>query len=362
MNKKTILPSLLLLLCMTASPQHRYTVAEVPNVQLEDHTRYVSDPEAVLGINDRLILDEMAAELRDSLGVETAIVLLPYIDTGRYGSAREFAHELFNSWGIGDKETNRGLLILLLTGEGEREIVFETGYGIEETLTDGLCKVIQNKKMVPFLKESAFGEGLTVGMQEIKKVFDSTSDLLEDSDKWTSKSTKELLAFLGIWTLIGLIVYTLIHFVQKKKADETTQTSYRALVSAKSESSAIGCLAVLFLPAFILWRIFMGSPSRKINKGIICEKCGAAGSMKMDRTPRIIQQAVEGQNGIKRYTFTCAKCGAMHHEDLHYKFVPKTSDSSSSGNRSWSSGSSGGSWGGSWGGGSSGGGGASTRF
>ena len=104
--------------------QHRYTVKDVPNVQLQDYTRYVSDPENVLKKDNIVILDKRIAYLRDSIGVETAIVVLPAIDTGRYGSAKEFATELFNTWGIGDKETHNGLLILLLTADGEREIVF----------------------------------------------------------------------------------------------------------------------------------------------------------------------------------------------------------------------------------------------
>ena len=52
--------------------------------------------------------------------VETAIVVLPAIDRAvRLGE--EFATELFSSWGIGDRESHNGLLILLLTADGERK-------------------------------------------------------------------------------------------------------------------------------------------------------------------------------------------------------------------------------------------------
>ena len=68
----------------SAAAQTTYRVEDVPNVQLIDYTRFVSDP------NDS-------------------------IDGDKYGSAREFANELFNIWGIGNRETNRGLLILLIT-------------------------------------------------------------------------------------------------------------------------------------------------------------------------------------------------------------------------------------------------------
>ena len=81
--------------------------------------------------------------------MEIAIVVLPAIDGDTYGSAREFANELFNTWSIGKKETDRGLLIQLITNEDNRENTFEVGYGLEGELTDGLCKLIQKHRMIP---------------------------------------------------------------------------------------------------------------------------------------------------------------------------------------------------------------------
>lgn len=77
-------------------------------------------------------------------------------------------------------------------------------------------------------------------------------------------------------------------------------------------------------------------------------------------TPVIKQTAIPGQDGMKEYTFKCSKCGHIHTELAPYKYVEKTSTSTSSTTSRTSRGGS--SRGGSWGGGSSGGGGASTKF
>ena len=147
----------MLLLNLVSYAQVQYTVREVPNVQLRDAQQFISDPEQVITYNDKEILNEKLFEIRESLDVQTAIVVIPDIDE-QYTSAKEFATELFGYWGLGVQNSDNGLLILLLTADGKREIVFETGYGIENTLSDGTSKLIQAQKMIPFLKEDAYGE------------------------------------------------------------------------------------------------------------------------------------------------------------------------------------------------------------
>ena len=134
---------------LSAQTRDVYSVEDVPNVQLIDSTRFVSDPNDAIPDDDEAALNRRLGQLRDSLSVEIAIVVIPAYDVEKYSSAREFANELFNTWGIGDKETNRGLLIQLVTREDLREITFETGYGLEGELPDGLCMLIQKRRMIP---------------------------------------------------------------------------------------------------------------------------------------------------------------------------------------------------------------------
>ncbi len=347
---------LLLLMVTGLQAQNRYRVEDVPNVQLQDYTRYVSDPENVLDIGDVLLLDERLAWLRDSLALETAIVVLPAIDTGQYGSAKEFATELFNRWGIGDKEIHNGLLILLLTADGEREIVFETGYGTEKVLTDGYCKLIQTQKMVPFLKEGAYGEGLIVGVEEVEKIFNGTSEF---------QVKKPLLSPGGkltlIWLVGGLIIIFIVEWVRKKRIVGSDDPFVNA---AKYQSlSGIGCvMATLFFPSYFLYMLYKAIAKKEDMPRLNCEKCGAKGKVVLKYKPQVEQKAIPGQDGLKRYHFICKACNHGYKVLVPYKYeAPQTS---SGGGSSYSSGrsSSSSSRGGSWGGGRSGGGGASTKF
>lgn len=49
-------------------------------------------------------------------------------------SVEEYATELFTKWGIGQEETDNG--VLLLISENDREIRIEVGYGLEGAITD----------------------------------------------------------------------------------------------------------------------------------------------------------------------------------------------------------------------------------
>ncbi len=181
----TLLSRILIVLCFLPAPTWAETLwqmKDVPNVQLQDATQYVTDPDSVINAEETAKLNALITHIRKESSVEIAVVILPAIDSTRYANAKDFATELFNYWKIGDQQ-DRGLLILLLTRQDQREIAMETGYGIEGDLPDILTKKIQVRTMVPLFKEGKYGEGMLAGVEEIGKIFTGTSELaklLED--------------------------------------------------------------------------------------------------------------------------------------------------------------------------------------
>ena len=363
MNKaayiRLINTTFLLVLFFGSMAQTRYSVNDVPNVQQQDYRQFVSDPENAIPVEDIHTLNEKMQEIKDSLNLQFAVVVLPAMEDS-YATAKEFATELYNKWGLGDKISNQGLLIVLITGEGEREIAFETGYGLEDRLPDGVCKLIQTNKMLPYFKEGDFGAGLIAGVTEIEKTLKGNSDLIAD-EGWSKGSTW----FIVGWIVIGLLVM----WFKTSSAKQTSQdesSNYMAAIKS-DEFMGVGCwIALLFLPAFILFAIFKRSAGK--NKGgaksVVCESCKKAGGVKLMGQPTIKQTAIPGQKGMKEYAFKCSNCGHIHTEIAPYTYVEKTSSSTSSSTSSTSSRTNSGNSnrGGSWGGGSSGGGGASTKF
>ena len=107
----------------------------------------------------------MLLRLEDSTTAQVAVVVLESID---YPVPKEFATELFRKWGIGRADVNNGLLILMVIDQ--RRMEFETGYGLEPVLTDGVCKRIQVERMVPRAKEGRYGQALIDGIEEVNRI------------------------------------------------------------------------------------------------------------------------------------------------------------------------------------------------
>lgn len=72
-------------------------------------------------------------------------------------TSKEFATQLANRWGIGHKETNRGILVLLALKD--REYRISVGLGLESILTDREADRL-GKQMVPMLRKEDYGNAL----------------------------------------------------------------------------------------------------------------------------------------------------------------------------------------------------------
>ena len=302
MNRLPLLLIALLLglstLSAAAAPE-AYRVKDVPNVQLTDRTRFVSDPNDAIDEADEAALNQRIGHLRDSLGVEIAVVVLPAIDGNTYGSARAFANELFNTWGIGKKETNRGLLILLITNEDNREITFEVGYGLEGELTDGLCKLIIDRRMTPVMKDGSYGEGLLAGVEEVRKV------LTKDSTLEAEKKRKTRNRIL-IWWLVGLFYYGFYLYEERKKAQYSVHIATMDRANRKANSMALGMGIFFFqIPAMLFYFLVKWIFRRQFVSQCYCPECSA-----MARFKRVKKDQVQEETLVKVYSVWCRNC---HH-------------------------------------------------
>ena len=282
----SLIALLVALTTWSATAQTTYRVEDVPNVQLIDYTRFVSDPNDSIDEADETALNQRIGHLRDSLDVEIAVVVLPAIDGDTYGSAREFANELFNTWGIGKKETDRGLLILLITNEDNREITFEVGYGLEGELTDGLCKLIIDRRMTPVMKNGSYGEGLLAGVEEVRKV------LTKDSTLEAEKKRKTRNRIL-IWWLVGLFYYGFYLYEERKKAQYSIHIATMDRANRKANSLALGMGIFFFqIPAMLIYFLVKWIFRRQFVSQCYCPECGAMGRFK-----RVKKDQVQGDAG-----------------------------------------------------------------
>lgn len=123
---------------------------------------YVSDFAGTLSSTAKQTVENMAKELEEKTGAQLVVVL---IETLQGASIEEYANTLFRQWGIGQREQNNG--VLLLIAPNERESRIEVGYGLEGRLPDGKTGRIQDEYLIPYLMEGDYDSGIIATYQAL---------------------------------------------------------------------------------------------------------------------------------------------------------------------------------------------------
>lgn len=95
----------------------------------------------------------------DSTSNQVAIVIVETL--GGY-EANDYAVALGRKWGIGNKDFNNGVVVLISTGggEGNRDAYIAPGYGLEGAIPDITAKSIVDNELIPNLKTGNYYRAL----------------------------------------------------------------------------------------------------------------------------------------------------------------------------------------------------------
>lgn len=103
--------------------------------------------------------------LAEKTGAQIAVATVNSLD-GQ--PIRDVSLDMLRSWGLGDKDKDNGVLILLAVED--RQSAIEVGYGLEGALPDGKTGRIQDERMLPHFREGEYETGLAYGYQEIYNI------------------------------------------------------------------------------------------------------------------------------------------------------------------------------------------------
>ncbi|WP_169540131.1 TPM domain-containing protein [Niabella aurantiaca] len=160
-------------------------------------------------------LNEQLYTIEQHTGRQVVVVMIP--TTGAL-SVEDYATELFRKNGIGSKERNDGVLILV--AKNDRKMRIEVGYGLEGTITDLVAGGIINKKMKPYFKDDEYGAGLkeavtTIGALLNGSVSDQEVAELKYGNSGNSHLTKDGRALL--WVLFLSLISGVLVGLRKLK-------------------------------------------------------------------------------------------------------------------------------------------------
>ena len=159
MKRTSLLSRLLLLLIAATLPSFAEKIATIPAP-----TGYIDDYAQVFSSPAKSGMEGLSRELH---GKTKAQVFVVTVNTTEGEPVETFANELFAKWKIGEKKTDRGILMLFAIKDHKRWI--EVGYGLEGILNDAKVGDI-GRDMVPALRAANYDEAATNGLQQVTRI------------------------------------------------------------------------------------------------------------------------------------------------------------------------------------------------
>lgn len=141
--------------------------------------KLVNDFAGILSADEEYLLENKLVAFDDSTSTQITIVSLSNLDGE---PASSYAPKLAEAWGVGDKQRNNGIMILV-SMDNPREVFIATGYGVEEFVTDGLAKRIINEHMLPAFKQQRYYDGLNQGSNDLMQLLKGTFKGFEKKKK-----------------------------------------------------------------------------------------------------------------------------------------------------------------------------------
>lgn len=126
--------------------------------------RLVNDYTHTLTPDQQSSLEQKLVAYDDSTSNQVVVVIVP--TTNDYDPV-DYATKLGRAWGVGNKKTNNG--VVLLVAKDDHKVFIAPGYGLEGALPDITCKAIIDNEIVPNFKQDDFYRGLDLGTTAIFK-------------------------------------------------------------------------------------------------------------------------------------------------------------------------------------------------
>ena len=154
-----VLHVLLLPMLMQGSAQAQNGYPVYNDTRVNDFANLLSPPEVAE-------LRELFGRLKEQQGIEAVVVTIQAMGDYPVGAQtiESFATGLFNTWGVGDRMKNNGVMILVAVKD--RKVRIELGSGYDQSLEQTMADVIQTR-IIPCFKQNDYPGGILNGAKAV---------------------------------------------------------------------------------------------------------------------------------------------------------------------------------------------------
>jgi len=197
---KRLFPILIFLFSISASAQVEKIIPEKPN-----------PPKLVNDLTGNFLTHEQAVELEKKLAAydesTSNQITIVIVDDLKGYSAGDYAIALGRKWGVGNKNFDNGVVVLVSTGggEGNRDVFIAPGYGLEGAVTDLIADAIIDHELVPNFKAGNYYRGLDEATDAIIRAAEGRYKAPEGYGKKKGKG-------IGMGAIIFFLIMIFIFF------------------------------------------------------------------------------------------------------------------------------------------------------
>lgn len=290
---------------------------EMVNPNIANRYEYVADPD---GLMDSSVKDKVNARLYNLRRQTSAEVMVAVPSDIGDTPIEEWTERLFTGWGIGKKDKDNG--VLLVIAPEQRKTYIMTGYGVEGVLPDIACANIIRRSVIPAMKEGdldAAVDNATILLNDALSDPVAAEELRSSqSDNFSGMqdtlSPEVLLNFLyivafTIWVLgLGLMIRDMFNARKLDNYHRARMWKSHLKMYLVLGILSLGAGLIFFAIAFLLYR-------RMRTKGKECRVCGS----KMHRLNEEednqqlndAQDLEERLNTVDYDVWECDNCGAV---------------------------------------------------
>jgi len=213
-------------------------------IQIPKYQGYVNDYANLFTPEEEKILEDKISDLEKKSSVEIGILTIESLNGQPLFT---YSMAVARSWGIGKKDKDNGLLILI--AKKERKIRIEVGYGLEGTITDAQAFWLIENILKPKFRQQKYFQG-------VNEVLDRISEAILNGEKIPEEKEQKVdWLFILFWIFFPLTFFLDILIIAVVKSLGKTKSWHLGGILSGGIALMIGFLLstswIIYLVAFI---------------------------------------------------------------------------------------------------------------
>jgi len=173
---------------------------------------FVNDFANLYSSDFRINLERNLSDFEATSSAQLAVVTIKSLEGM---DIETYAVELFKNWGIGKKDEDNGLLLLI--AKDERKIRIEVGYGLEPYITDGRAGEIIRNQISPQFKQENYEAGTLAAVEKVKTYILDKDIAPKDTKISGFSGVPDWLIILGFFLFYLIVTYAASYLGRTKE-------------------------------------------------------------------------------------------------------------------------------------------------